>query len=54
MRVTEAMEYLVGDMGLQTHKWTGGYYCACGHELNSSLTWARHLAQLIDDMDVVS
>lgn len=27
------------------HQWPGGYFCTCGHELNSPIGFSRHLAR---------
>jgi hypothetical protein len=32
---------------LDGHRWLGGYYCECGHELNSPNGYLDHLAAVL-------
>lgn len=33
---------------LNAHEWRGGYFCSCGHELNSPWGFNRHLVEALE------
>ena len=37
----------------QSHEWRGGYFCSCGHELNSAWGYNQHFITALDEAGVL-
>ena len=46
---------LLGDEVVEAHRWLGGYFCSCGHELNSPRGFNEHpMAAALDRVEALS